>query len=72
MSLPAGFVQIDLFGTESKADPMSTPATKPKRRKRKKGIVYRCSRCEKTIEIDIPAVVVVCGCGRRMEREERP
>lgn len=67
MSLPAGFVQIDLFGTESKEDPI---LAKPKRRKRKKGIVYRCPRCEKTIELDLPAIVVVCGCGRRMEREE--
>ena len=67
MSLPAGFVQIDLFGTESKEDPI---LAKPKRRKRKKGIVYRCPRCGKTIELDLPAIVVVCGCGRRMEREE--
>jgi hypothetical protein len=68
MSLPAGFVQINLFGTESKEDPI---LAKPKRRKRKKGIVYRCPRCEKTIEIDIPAVVVICGCGRLMKREEK-
>jgi hypothetical protein len=67
MSLPAGFVQIDLFGTESKEDPI---LAKPKRRKRKKGIVYRCPRCGKALEVDIPAVVVICGCGRRMEREE--
>ena len=66
MSLPAGFEQLDLFGAESKAGPMSTPS-----RKRKKGIVYRCPRCEKTIEIDIPAVVVICGCGRLMKREEK-
>jgi hypothetical protein len=71
MSLPAGFVQMDLFDAGSEADPMSTPVTKPKRRKRKKGIVYRCPRCEKTIELDLPAIVVVCGCGRRMEREGR-
>jgi hypothetical protein len=68
--LPAGFEQLDLFGAGSEADPMSTPATKPKRRKRKKGIVYRCPRCGKALEVDIPAVVVICGCGRRMEREE--
>ncbi|WP_069201571.1 hypothetical protein [Thermoactinomyces sp. Gus2-1] len=43
---------------------------KPKHSPRKqKGVVYRC-KCGKSIEIDIPAVVVICGCGRRMEREE--
>ena len=53
--------QLELFASVEK---------KPKRRQKREGIVYRCARCEKTIELDIPAVVVICGCGRRMEGEE--
>jgi hypothetical protein len=70
MSLPPGFEQIDLFASMA-AEPKTQ--TKPKRRPRqkRKGIVYSCPKCGKALEIDIPAVVIVCGCGRRMEREGR-
>lgn len=68
MSLPAGFEQIDLFASMA-TDP--EPKPKPKRRRKRKGIVYSCPKCKKTIlEVDIPAVAIVCGCGRRMERME--
>lgn len=67
MSLPPGFEQIDLFAAMA-TDP--EPKPKPKRRQKRKGIVYSCPKCKKTIEVDIPAVVIFFRCGRRMEREE--
>lgn len=64
MSLPAGFIQIDLF---------SIPEEKPKPKKapigKKKGTVYRC-KCGKSIVMNIPAIMIVCGCGRIMQQEE--
>jgi hypothetical protein len=53
--------QLELF-----AEPEKKP--KPKRRQKRKGIVYRCLKCDKSIEIDIPAVVVICGIWGRRRR----
>ncbi|MBA4543836.1 hypothetical protein H1164_13155 [Thermoactinomyces daqus] len=64
MSLPAGFIQIDLF---------AIPEDKPKKapvRKRKE-TVYRCPKCGKTVGEGVPFIVAFCACGRRMEREDK-
>jgi hypothetical protein len=64
MSLPAGFVQIDLFDAMA-----SEPEEKPKKKKQK-GVIYRCPKCGKSVGVSIPVIVIFCDCGRRMERED--
>ncbi|MBH8609124.1 hypothetical protein [Thermoactinomyces sp. CICC 10521] len=64
MSLPAGFIQIDLFSMSEKPEPKKAPVRKPK------GTVYRCDKCAKSVVMNIPAIVIICGCGRIMQQEE--
>ncbi|MBH8609104.1 hypothetical protein [Thermoactinomyces sp. CICC 10521] len=66
MSLPE-YMQIDLFSIPE------TPEEKPKKAsvRKRKGTVYRCPKCGKTVGEGVPFIVAFCACGRRMEREDK-
>ncbi|MBH8606010.1 hypothetical protein [Thermoactinomyces sp. CICC 10521] len=64
MSLPAGMIQMDIFEMMQSREAEKKPKRKPK------GTVYRCDKCGKSIVMNIPAIVIVCGCGRVMQQEE--
>lgn len=70
MNLPEGFEQIDMFESmDYQFDANEKKPEKPKKKKQK-GVVYRCSKCGMSFGEGVPIIVAFCACGRRMEREE--
>ncbi|MBA4544707.1 hypothetical protein H1164_18015 [Thermoactinomyces daqus] len=64
MSLPAEFIQIDLFSIPEKQE------SKKARHRKTKETIYHCDKCGKSVVMNIPAIVIICGCGRKMKQEE--
>lgn len=70
MNLPEGFEQMDIFESMDYSFDASKKKAEEPKKKKQKGVIYRCPKCGILFGEGVPIVVAFCACGRRMEREE--